>query len=56
MHLEKYLKLLIPFLFIGIILILILPNGFKHYAILMPLIFWLVYYIWVLVDQKAKID
>ncbi|WP_077617526.1 hypothetical protein [Bacillus sinesaloumensis] len=52
MHWKKYAMLLPPFVLIGLLLLFYLPTGQKHYAILVALVFWAVYYAWVCIDKK----
>ncbi|MBM6619588.1 hypothetical protein [Bacillus suaedaesalsae] len=54
MHWKKYLILLPPFLFIGILSIILLPVGEKHNSLLLALLFWVVYYLWIHFEKDNK--
>ncbi|MEW9107849.1 MAG: hypothetical protein AB2374_00785 [Cytobacillus gottheilii] len=43
---RRYWILMPPFLIIGFILVLYLPQKLKPFAILTALVFWIVYYTW----------
>lgn len=49
-----------PFLIIGFILVLYLPQKLKPFAILTALVFWIVYYTWNGLsktnEEKEKMD
>ncbi|MBM7602747.1 sterol desaturase/sphingolipid hydroxylase (fatty acid hydroxylase superfamily) [Metabacillus crassostreae] len=44
---KRYWILLLPFLMIGILLLIYLPQNLKPFSILLGLLFWIVYYIWI---------
>ncbi|MCH1626451.1 hypothetical protein [Fredinandcohnia quinoae] len=51
---KKYAFLLIPFLLLGIILVVYLPHEQIHYATLVPLVFWAIYYIWIYIEKRQR--
>lgn len=46
MNFKIYFKLLLPFLLIGILLAIFLPVEYKYLSIIIPLFFWIIYFIW----------
>ncbi|WP_176713770.1 hypothetical protein [Pseudobacillus wudalianchiensis] len=49
---KKYFILLLPALILLIILVCYLPAGMKQYAIMVPLVFWAIYYGWIHMERK----
>jgi hypothetical protein len=43
-----------PFLIIGVILIICLPQELKPFSILTALPFWLVYYLWIRFSENRN--
>lgn len=56
MHWKKYFYLLIPFIVLGIILFIFLPQQYRVIAQVVPFIFWIVYYTWIHIDKKRNND
>jgi hypothetical protein len=54
MHRKKYWLLLPPFLIVGILLIIYLPDNQNFWALCVPLGFWAVYYGWIYMEKKLK--
>lgn len=54
MHKKKYFILLIPAILVFAFLLYYLPTGSKQYSIIVPLVFWIVYYIWVGIEKKTS--
>ncbi|MGP4041262.1 hypothetical protein ACTWP4_15380 [Gracilibacillus sp. D59] len=54
MHWKQYFMLLIPFVVLGLALIYFLPRSQNHNAIITALIFWIIYYGWVYMEDKRK--
>ncbi|MDM5317255.1 hypothetical protein QUF49_14695 [Fictibacillus sp. b24] len=53
---KKYFLLQVPLIIIGMILLIYLPSGQKHYAILMSFLLWnLLGLDWVS-EQKIEVD
>lgn len=51
---KKYIILLVPYLLLGVILFIYLPDTQRPYVFAVPLIFWITYYTWVWIDKKLK--
>lgn len=49
---KKYFILLIPTLVIGLLLLFYLPVSQRFYALIVPMVFWVIYHIWCLVDRS----
>ncbi|GIN94930.1 hypothetical protein J6TS1_08000 [Siminovitchia terrae] len=49
---KKYFILFPPFLILGIVLIIILPDHCTFYAFLPILGFWITYYCWIFLEKK----
>ncbi|WP_078546786.1 hypothetical protein [Bacillus alkalitelluris] len=52
---KRYWILLLPFLIIGILLILYLPQNFKPFTILLALVFWIAYYTWIYLSKNNDV-
>ncbi len=52
---KRYWILLLPFLFIGIILLIYLPQNLKPFTILLGLVFWVVFYSWNYFSEIRKV-
>lgn len=53
MHKKKYFILLIPSILVFAFLLYYLPNDDKQYSIIVPLVFWVVYYVWLGIEKKT---
>jgi hypothetical protein len=51
---KKLLILCPPFIFVGLLLFLYLPNQWKPFSFLTGLLFWITYQIWVNIENKEK--
>ncbi|MET3699395.1 hypothetical protein SAMN05877753_11136 [Bacillus oleivorans] len=51
---KKYFILLPPFVIVGLIILFILPEGSYHLALIVPILFWLVYYAWIYIENGKK--
>ncbi len=51
---KKYWILMPPFLLIGLLLVIYLPQNLKPLAILTALVFWCVYYIWTYIERNKE--
>lgn len=51
---KKYFILFPPFLILGIVLIIILPDHRTFYAFLAILGFWITYYCWIFLEKKKR--
>ncbi|SEN77687.1 hypothetical protein SAMN05518670_2688 [Paenibacillus sp. OK076] len=49
---KKYFILMPPMLIIGLFIIYFLTANQRAYVFLVPIVFWLTYYIWVFVERK----
>ncbi|MCZ1269129.1 hypothetical protein EIH79_30885 [Paenibacillus tundrae] len=49
---KKYFILMPPMLIIGLLIMYFLPVNQRAYVFLVPIVFWLIYYIWVFVERK----
>lgn len=54
MHKNKYFILVIPVMIIGIFLIYYLPANQRFYVLLIPVIFWVIFYVWIYIEKRAK--
>ena len=54
MHWKIYLFLLVPFILIGVPVILLLPAPYNQYGYILSVVFWIIYYSWVIVDIRKK--
>jgi hypothetical protein len=54
MHRKKYWILLPPFLVITIFLAIYLPQKLKPFTPLILLVFWVVYYTWIYVENEKN--
>lgn len=52
MQQKKYFILLPPFVIFGLILLFALPKQHLTYVFVAPIIFWIVYYSWIVVEKK----
>ncbi|WP_017754034.1 hypothetical protein [Calidifontibacillus oryziterrae] len=51
---KKYYLVYMPLMtIIGVFLIFYLPADQSHYVLLIPIIFWIVYYSWNFVEKKG---
>jgi hypothetical protein len=48
----KYFFLLVPMLLIGIFLVYYLPVSQRTYVLLVPIIFWIIYYTWIYIEKR----
>jgi len=53
-HKSKFFILLTPTIIIGIFLIYYLPRDQKYLALIVPIIFRMIYYTWILIDRKKE--
>jgi len=53
-HKRKFFILLTPTIIIGIFLIYYLPRDQKYLALIVPIIFRMIYYTWILIDRKKE--
>lgn len=51
---KKYWILVLPFLVIAVILAFTLPQTLRPLAVLVVLVFWVVYYIWDYFEKKSN--
>ncbi|MDH6370434.1 hypothetical protein M2444_002214 [Paenibacillus sp. PastF-3] len=54
MHWKKYFILLLPTILIGLFLFYILPAIQRPYVLIVPMVFWLIYYSWTYFKRKQK--
>lgn len=54
MHWKKYFILLLPTILIGLFLFYILPAIQRPYVLIVPMVFWLIYYFWIYIERKQK--
>ncbi|WP_112181976.1 MULTISPECIES: hypothetical protein [Paraliobacillus] len=54
MHWRKLALLLPPFILIGYLLITYLPDTLSQYSIVIAILFWVIYYGWVFIEEKNK--
>lgn len=54
MHKNKYFILVIPVMIIGIFLIYYLPANQRSYVLLIPVIFWIIFYVWIYIEKRGK--
>jgi len=51
---KKYFILMPPMLIIGLFLFYFLPVNQRPYVLLVPIVFWLIYYNWIFIERKQK--
>ncbi|MBD8006227.1 hypothetical protein [Bacillus norwichensis] len=51
---KKYFILFPPFLMLGIVLIIVLPEHRTFYAFLAIPVFWITYYYWIFIEKKKR--
>ncbi|RLQ93106.1 hypothetical protein D9X91_18930 [Falsibacillus albus] len=51
---KRYWILMPPFLIIGIVLMKLSPQHLRPYVLLIPIVFWIVYYLWGYIEKKRK--
>lgn len=54
MHWKKYFILLLPTILSGLFLFYILPAIQRPYVLIVPMVFWLIYYSWIYIKRKQK--
>ena len=52
MHTKKYWILFYPTVTIGILLLFSLPPEDRAYVFLAPIVFWILYYSWIHMENK----
>ncbi|WP_145939565.1 hypothetical protein [Paenibacillus glacialis] len=54
MYNKKYFILMPLMLIIGLLLFFFLPASQRPYVLLVPIVFWLIYYTWIFIERKQK--
>jgi len=54
MHHKKYLILLFPAALIFFLLVFLLPDYQRSYALFVPAVFWIVYYTWIYIEKRKQ--
>ncbi len=54
MHWKKYFILLLPTIIIGLFLFNFLPAIQRPYILIVPMVFWLIYYFWIYIERKQQ--
>ena len=51
---KYYFFVMPPMLIMGLFLLFYLPASQRPYVFLIPIIFWLIYYVWVFIEKKES--
>lgn len=51
---KYYFFMMPPMLIIGLFLLFYLPVNQRPYVFLIPIVFWIIYYVWIFIEKKEN--